>query len=620
MSAPRPGALASIFSLEPGTERQERRGRLRERSDMAREAKAPVASLQPCDVSRCGRSTTSLAASIGAAARRPARRRRGRAARTRSATGDGTRAVSSSTGGDLDFERAATTCARLRRTRLSGAGDRAHRARRRRPTTSLIGADCRARRRDRLTIAHVPRGARARRPRSAASDLPGRSRGSTTWSPASSTAASATASTSRCRRTPTRREHCSVACCGSPTRPTTSTCRPTTSCTSTSRTRNMLSVDGDGDHGRHRLGGHDDGRRGLRSRHARVLHATSRSRATRCSTRPRDRTDPRALAAVRRAHGAASGRLVAPRTTDDFDDPVVRSISGPPCWPRSALGRVGVDDRAPGAHAARARRRRVRLVAAGRRVRREQRGRGRRRRRHHRDRHADGARRSGSRSRPRSTGSAARCAGILLTHAHIDHVGGTRGFPNAGVYGSPQTSQLLDGAMPVDAYKAFMPAFDAEFDELAELGTRPGHAPRHRRRVPHAAHRGDAGRRATPPATSSRSSPTPTCLFAGDLCFFGVTPLAFQGDPALWAEMLDDAPRARVDHRSRARAGRRRRGGARAAGLPAALRRRARSRPARGTPGRNATRATRSTSSAPQLLAAGRDEMPPAMLSALGFG
>ena len=27
--------------------------------------------------------------------------------------------------------------------------------------------------------------------------------------------------------------------------------------------------------------------------------------------------------------------------------------------------------------------------------------------------------------------------------------------------------------------------------------------------------------------------------FAGDLCFFGVTPLAFQGDPATWADMLD---------------------------------------------------------------------------------
>jgi cyclase len=28
-------------------------------------------------------------------------------------------------------------------------------------------------------------------------------------------------------------------------------------------------------------------------------------------------------------------------------------------------------------------------------------------------------------------------------------------------------------------------------------------------------------------------------LFAGDLCFFGVTPLAFQGDPRQWADVLD---------------------------------------------------------------------------------
>jgi cyclase len=33
----------------------------------------------------------------------------------------------------------------------------------------------------------------------------------------------------------------------------------------------------------------------------------------------------------------------------------------------------------------------------------------------------------------------------------------------------------------------------------------------------------------------------PDCdvLFAGDLCFFGVTPLAFQGDPGTWADVLD---------------------------------------------------------------------------------
>ena len=62
---------------------------------------------------------------------------------------------------------------------------------------------------------------------------------------------------------------------------------------------------------------------------------------------------------------------------------------------------------------------------------------------------------------------------LLLTHAHVDHVGGSKAFPNAAVFGSQQTSDLLDGEMPVGAYKAFMPAFDAEFDELAELGTRP---------------------------------------------------------------------------------------------------------------------------------------------------
>ena len=35
------------------------------------------------------------------------------------------------------------------------------------------------------------------------------------------------------------------------------------------------------------------------------------------------------------------------------------------------------------------------------------------------------------------------------------------------------TSTVLDQTMPLDAYKAFMPAFEEEFDELAELGTRP---------------------------------------------------------------------------------------------------------------------------------------------------
>jgi cyclase len=126
----------------------------------------------------------------------------------------------------------------------------------------------------------------------------------------------------------------------------------------------------------------------------------------------------------------------------------------------------------------------------------------------------------------------------ILTHAHIDHVGGTRAFPNAAVYGSPITSDALDLEMPLEAYKHFMPAFEEEFDELAELGTRA------------VTHLIDGAAQLTPrievlPASGHTAgdlialvADTDVC-FAGDLCFFGVTPLAFQGDPGAWADVLD---------------------------------------------------------------------------------
>lgn len=127
---------------------------------------------------------------------------------------------------------------------------------------------------------------------------------------------------------------------------------------------------------------------------------------------------------------------------------------------------------------------------------------------------------------------------LVLTHAHIDHVGGSRAFANAMVLGSPQTSSLLDGEMPLAAYKAFMPAFDAEFDDLAEIGTRP------------VTHLVTDAAQLTPrvellPANGHTAGDVMVLvadadiLFAGDLCFFGVTPLAFQGDPATWADVLD---------------------------------------------------------------------------------
>src|SRR3954453_2993994 len=127
---------------------------------------------------------------------------------------------------------------------------------------------------------------------------------------------------------------------------------------------------------------------------------------------------------------------------------------------------------------------------------------------------------------------------VILTHAHIDHVGGTSAFRNAMVLGSPMTSELLDQEMPVGGYKNFMPAFTEGFDELAVLGTRP---------VSHLVT--DAAQLTTRievlPARGHTDGDLMVLvgdadiLFAGDLCFFGVTPLAFQGDPAAWADVLD---------------------------------------------------------------------------------
>jgi len=126
----------------------------------------------------------------------------------------------------------------------------------------------------------------------------------------------------------------------------------------------------------------------------------------------------------------------------------------------------------------------------------------------------------------------------ILTHAHIEQTGGTRAFPKTAIYGSPQTSRLLDGPMNVDAYKAFWPGFADELDDLAEIGTRP---------VTHVVS-GAAqltARIEVLPAEGHTEgdllvlvADVDTC-FAGGMCSFGITPLAFQGDPATWAEVLD---------------------------------------------------------------------------------
>jgi glyoxylase-like metal-dependent hydrolase (beta-lactamase superfamily II) len=126
----------------------------------------------------------------------------------------------------------------------------------------------------------------------------------------------------------------------------------------------------------------------------------------------------------------------------------------------------------------------------------------------------------------------------ILTHAHIEQSGGTRAFPKTAIYGSSQTSRLLDRPMNVEAYKAFWPGFEEELDDLAEVGTRP---------VTHIVS-GPAqltGRIEVLPADGHTEGDLLVLVadvdvcFAGGLCSFGITPLAFQGDPTAWAAVLD---------------------------------------------------------------------------------
>ena len=189
--------------------------------------------------------------------------------------------------------------------------------------------------------------------------------------------------------------------------------------------------------------------------------------------------------------------------------------------------------------------------------------------------------------------------------------------------GSQQTSDLLDGEMPIDAYKAFMPAFDEEFDELAEIGTRP------------VTHLVTDAAELTPrievlPANGHTDGDVMVLvadvdvLFAGDLCFFGVTPLAFQGDPATWADVLDVV----AELADTIVPGHGPVGGeaevASSAAVPAPLRGDRRGDEAEIPPGPWDTWPERDPRDAinierAALLAQGHDEMPNSMLRAMGF-
>ncbi|MEL7206835.1 MAG: MBL fold metallo-hydrolase [Actinomycetota bacterium] len=124
---------------------------------------------------------------------------------------------------------------------------------------------------------------------------------------------------------------------------------------------------------------------------------------------------------------------------------------------------------------------------------------------------------------------------VVLTSSHIEYVGGTSRFWQAGFYGTRQASAHLDQPPNVDVYRRMFPDLADQFDP--ELRTHP---------VTHVVTE-DAwltpAVRAIPTSGQTAENlvvhvPGADVVFGGAMATIGVTPDAFQGDPATWADSL----------------------------------------------------------------------------------
>lgn len=128
---------------------------------------------------------------------------------------------------------------------------------------------------------------------------------------------------------------------------------------------------------------------------------------------------------------------------------------------------------------------------------------------------------------------------LTLTSSHMPFVGGSSAFVLPAVYGTAQVSAHLDQAPNVEGCCALYPG---DSDELHALDDHPC------RRVTHmvaepawltpsivaAPMRGEIDQNLVV------QLPEAQVVFAGAMCSFGVTPLAALGDPAAWADSLDE--------------------------------------------------------------------------------
>lgn len=125
---------------------------------------------------------------------------------------------------------------------------------------------------------------------------------------------------------------------------------------------------------------------------------------------------------------------------------------------------------------------------------------------------------------------------VMLTSSRVPFSGGSSAFWQAAFYGTEATSEQLDAPVNVLALQRLLPSFASAYDD--EFATRP------------VTHIVDEAAFVTPalfavplpgegPSNLVLQAPSANVVFAGALASFGTTPLAFDGDPAAWADSID---------------------------------------------------------------------------------